>query len=166
MSDHTLDTEQEARVRRVELNAEPLGNTVAIIGDLTMFTVGPGETEEYEHVDLDRRFVEMSIFYYWWITNLLFDATDYEWKTDYADVIASHLALRYPGIQAVLSARWLEYEGDDESASMAAKATVAAQRVLHHIDPETPVPEEFARNLATEGTRVATEWFREQTTWR
>jgi hypothetical protein len=158
--------EQEARMRRVEQNEDALRNALAIVMDLTAFTVGPGEVEEYEHVDLDRRFVEMSIFYYWLITNVLFDAIDYEWKTDYADAIAYNLARHYPGVQAVLTARWLEYEGDDPSAPLGLKARVAAERVLYYIDPETPVPQEFARDLAIEGPRVAAEMFREHTTWR
>jgi hypothetical protein len=95
----------------------------------------------------------------------MFDATDYEWKTDYAEVLAIQVAGYYPGVQAVMKARWLEYDGDDPSESMESKAARAAERVWHHMDPEMPVPQEIADGLATECTRVATEWFRERTTW-
>jgi hypothetical protein len=157
--------DETARFRRVEEREASLTAALGIILDLTRLTIGPGETDEYEHVDLERRYVEVAAFYHWWIVNLIFAETEYEWKTDYADAITYNLLRNLSGVQAVLDARWREYEGNDPDEPVQAKAARAARRTLYHIDPEVPVPDEFAEALATDGTAAATDFFREQTEW-
>ncbi len=101
------------------------------------------ESPEYEHIDIDTRYVEAACFYYWLVASLMLNSTDYDFKEDFAQTLANAVAEGLPGVAPILADRYQEY-AYAESAPLRDLAARAAQRFLQHMDPHQPVPERFA----------------------
>ncbi|MFE1905116.1 hypothetical protein ACFW96_15845 [Streptomyces gardneri] len=163
--EESVSPDVEARLARVAENEQALLASLHIILDATYLTVGPGEISEYEHIAERERYAEMAVFWYWWTANLIFNATSYEGKGDYANMLANNLALYVPGMAEIITDRWVEYEHDDSETDRIAKAELAFRRTLAHIDPRVPVPEAVGGDFVAEAVRSITELFRQHTTW-
>ncbi|MEU1864859.1 hypothetical protein [Streptomyces gardneri] len=157
--------EVEARYARLLENEQALTATLQLVLEATYLTVGHGEVVEYEHVAERERYAETAVFWYWWTANLIFNATAYECKSDYANLLANDLALSVPGVAEIITQRWDEYEYDDTETDRIAKAELAFRRALAHIDPRVPVPEPLRGDFVAEAVKEVTQAFRERTTW-
>lgn len=139
-------TDGDPRWQRVRQNKEALFAAYEGIITLVRLHVGPlniHEWPEYEHVDIDTRYIEAASFYYWLVTSLMLNSTDYEFKEDFADALANVLVQGLPGVAPILAERYQEY-AYSESAPLRDLAAKAAQRFLQHMDPSQPVPNQYA----------------------
>lgn len=137
---------EDGRWERIKQNEEAIRGAHGVIIGMVRLHVGPYEIHEfpeYEHVDIDTRYVEAAAFYYWLVASLILNSTDYEYKEDFAQMVADGLTQSLPGVAPILAERYQEY-AYGASAPLSVLAATAAQRLMQHMDPAQPVPERIS----------------------
>jgi hypothetical protein len=138
--------DNDPRWLRLQQNEEAILGAYDVIITMVRLHVGPYEIHdwpEYEHIDIDTRYVEAASFYYWLVASLILNSTDYEFKEDFAQAVANAVVQALPGVAPILADRYREY-AYPESAPLSDLVAKAAQRFLQHMDPSRPVPERFS----------------------